>query len=147
MPKRLIRDVIAGRPLVTGSQDMTVRAACRLMAENRIGAVLLIDERRAVTGIFTERDALNKILAKGLDPEQTTVAEVMVPDPQTIHIDKPLSFALFMMSEGGFRHVPVVDDDGLPVGMVSARDALGADIIEVEREMKRMEDIENSIGY
>ena len=52
-----------------------------------------------------------------------------------------------MMAEGGFRHVPVVDGNGLPVGMDSARDALGQDIVELERDMKRLEALEGSIGY
>lgn len=147
MSKRMIRDVIAGRPLITGTPDMTVRAACQLMAQNRIGAVLVVDRRQHTAGIFTERDALNKVLAAGLDPDKTKLADVMVADVRTISDQKPLSFALYMMSEGNFRHVPVVDEGGHPVGMLSARDALGQDIIEVEREMKRLEEIEGSIGY
>jgi CBS domain-containing protein len=147
MAKRMIRDVIAGRPLITGTPDMTVRSACRLMAENRIGAVLVVDSRRRPVGIFTERDALNKILAAGVDPDKARLADVMVSEVRTISADKPLAFALYLMSEGGFRHVPAVDEDGKPIGMVSARDALGQDIVEVEREMKRQEEIEGSIGY
>ncbi|MBS1189300.1 MAG: hypothetical protein H6R10_1092 [Rhodocyclaceae bacterium] len=147
MPNRMIRDVIDGRPLVTGTPDMAVRAACRLMAEHRIGAVLVVDRKQRPAGIFTERDALNKVLAAGLDPDRTQLGEVMVADVHTISVDKPLSFALYLMSEGGFRHVPVVNGDGRPVGMVSARDALGQDILEVEREMRRQEEIEGSIGY
>lgn len=147
MSKRTIRDVIAGRPLVTGTPDMTVRAACRLMADNRIGAVLVVDRQGHTLGIFTERDALTKILAAGKDPDKTKLTEVMVADVRTISVDKPLSFALYLMSEGGFRHVPAVDEHGRAVGMISARDALGQDIVEVEREMKRLEEIEGSIGY
>jgi len=147
MYKRMIRDVIAGRPLVTGAPDMTVRAACRLMAEHHIGAVLVVDRQRRTAGIFTERDAMNKVLAAGLDPDKTELSEVMVSEVQTISANKPLAFALYLMSVGGFRHVPVLDDDGTPLGMVSARDALGEDIVEVEREIKRLEEIEGSIGY
>lgn len=147
MPKRMIADVIAGRPLITGSAGMMVREACKLMADNKIGAVLIVDKEQRLAGIFTERDALNKILAAGVDPDKTPLSKVMVKDIQTIKAEKPLAFALYMMAEGGFRHVPVVDDKGCPVGMVSARDALGEEIIDVEREMKHLEDIESSIGY
>jgi CBS domain-containing protein len=142
----MVSDVIVDRPLITGSADMTVREACRLMADKRIGAILIVDKQR-IAGIFTERDALNKILAAGLDPDKTPLSKVMVKEIQTIKADKPLAFALYMMAEGGFRHVPVVDANGSPVGMVSARDALGEEIIDVEREMKHLEDIESSIGY
>ncbi|HJW26650.1 MAG TPA: CBS domain-containing protein [Rhodocyclaceae bacterium] len=147
MSKRMIRDVIAGRPLVTGTPDISVRAACRLMAENRIGAVLVVDGQRHIVGIFTERDAMNKILAPGRDPDKTRLSEVMVSDVQTISANRSLAYALYLMAGGGFRHVPVLEEDGSPIGMVSARDALGEDIVEVERELKRLEEIEGSIGY
>ncbi len=146
MPRRLISEIIAGRTLVTATKDMTVRDACRLMVEKKIGAVLVVEKGR-IAGIFTERDALTKVLAASLDPDKTTVAKVMVADLQTIRAAQPLAYALHMMAEGGFRHVPVVDDNGLPLGMVSARDALGQDMLELEREIKRQEELETSIGY
>ena len=146
MGRRIIGDLIAGRSLVTASKSDTVRNACRLMAEKRIGALLVLEQGR-IAGIFTERDALNKVLAGSLDPEQTRLEQVMVADPQTIRANKPLAYALQMMAEGGFRHVPVVNDDGAPVGMVSARDALGQDMVELERDMQRLHDLEESIGY
>ena len=146
MPNRRISNVIAGQSLVTATREMSVRAACRLMAEKRIGAMLVVESNKIV-GIFTERDALNKVLATGVDPDATTLAQVMVSNPMTIGSDKPLGFALAMMADGGFRHVPVVDGNGAPLGMVSARDALGQDMLELEKEMKRREDLEGSIGY
>lgn len=146
MPKRIIRDIIGGRPLVTARRDTTVRAACRLMTERRIGAVLVV-EGQHIAGIFTERDALNKVISGGLDPDATQLEQVMVCDLQTIKADKPLAYALYMMAEGGFRHVPVVDDQNCPIGMVSARDALGQDMVDLEREMKHQHELEASIGY
>lgn len=146
MPKRMISDMLSGRSLVTASRDMTVRAACRLMTQHKIGALLVIENNR-IAGIFTERDALNKILSAGLDPDTTLLDQVMVCNLQTITADKPLSYALYMMAEGGFRHVPVVDQNGAPLGMVSARDALGQDMVDLEREMKHLEELETSIGY
>jgi CBS domain-containing protein len=125
---------------------MTVRAASKLMVEKKIGALLVVENSR-IAGIFTERDALNKVLAASLDPDTTVLSQVMVADPQTIRADKPLAYALYMMAEGGFRHVPVVDAVGAPLGMVSARDALGQDMVELERDMKHLEDLESSIGY
>lgn len=146
MPRRMISNILAGKPLISGAKDMTVRAACKLMAEKKIGALLVL-EKGKIAGIFTERDALNKILATGVDPDSTKLSEVMVSKLQTIRADKPLAYALHMMAEGGFRHVPVVGDNGEPLGMVSARDALGQDIVDLERDMKRLEELEGSIGY
>ena len=145
MPTRIISNIIDGRPLVSGTTDMTVRAACRLMAEKKIGALLLVDDNR-IAGIFTERDALNKVLAGGLDPDSTQVSQVMVKDPQTIRADKPLGYALQFMADGGFRHVPVVDADGTPLGMVSARDALGNDMVQLERNLQFREHLAENIA-
>ncbi len=145
MPTRIISNIIDGRPLVSGTTDMNVRAACRLMAEKKIGALLLVDNNR-IAGIFTERDALNKVLAGGLDPDSTQVSQVMVKDPQTIRADKPLAYALQFMADGGFRHVPVVDADGTPLGMVSARDALGNDMVQLERDLQFREHLEENIA-
>ena len=66
----------------TGFRDrgMTVRAACILMAENHVGALVVVESGR-IAGIFTERDALNKVLAGGLDPDATTLEAVMVANP------------------------------------------------------------------
>lgn len=146
MPRRMISNMLDGRSLVTATKEMTVRSACRLMTEKRIGALLVVENNR-IAGIFTERDALNKILSAGVDPDTTKVADVMASNPQTIGADKPLAHALYMMAEGGFRHVPVVDANGTPLGMVSARDALGQDMLELEREMKHLQELESSIGY
>ena len=145
MPTRIISNIIAGRPLVSGTTEMSVRAACCLMAEKKIGALLIVDNKR-IAGIFTERDALNKVLAGGLDPDKTLVAQVMVNNPQTIRAEKPLGYALQFMVDGGFRHVPVVDADDTPVGMVSARDALGNDMVQLERDLKFREHLEENIA-
>lgn len=145
MPTRIISDIIAGRPVIAGPSDTTVRAACKLMADNRIGALLVVDSNR-ISGIFTERDALNKVLAGGLDPDSTTLAQVMVRDPRTIRADKPLGYALQFMVDGGFRHVPVIDENGAPLGMVSARDALGADMVQLERDQQFREHLEENIA-
>ena len=145
MPKRMISHVLDGRGLVTASKDMSVRAACRLMTERNIGALLVV-ENEQIAGIFTERDALNKVLAGGLDPDATQVSQVMVRDPQTIRADKPLAYALQFMADGGFRHVPVVDGDGAPLGMVSARDALGNDMVQLERDLQFREHLEENIA-
>lgn len=146
MPNRIISTIIAGQSVVSASKETTVRAACSLMAQKKIGALLVVENNR-IAGIFTERDALNKVLAGGLDPDATTLEAVMVANPQTIEADRPLAHALHMMADGGFRHVPVVDAHGAPLGMVSARDALGEDIVDLERDLRRREEVEGSIGY
>lgn len=146
MPRRQISNIIAGRKLASATGDMSVRGACRLMAENNVGALIIVEGGR-IAGIFTERDVLTKVLAGGLDPDATALEAVMVADPQTIQADRPLAHALHMMADGGFRHVPVVDAQGVPLGMVSARDALGEDMVDLERDLRRRDEVEGSIGY
>lgn len=142
MTKRVISDIIAGRTLVSGTAEMTVRAACKLMAEKKIGALLVLDGDR-VAGIFTERDVLMKIVAGSVDPDKTPLSAVMVKDPQTIRGAQSLAYALLMMMEGGYRHVPVLDDNGKVMGMVSSRDAMGEDLVRLGQEMARRAVVEN----
>lgn len=140
MPNRRISEVIEGRPLLTTTGETSVREAARTMAAANVGSLLVVDREGRLQGIFTERDALVRVIAKGLDPDATRLAAVMTSDPQTIHADRPLGHALHLMFEGGFRHVPVVED-GKPVGMISARDALGRELVEFEAELLQREDL------
>ena len=78
MPRRMISQVIAGQTLVTAEPQTTVRAAARMMAEKRVGAVLVLESGR-LAGIFTERDALNKVLAVGLDADDAVSPRVDAP--------------------------------------------------------------------
>lgn len=142
MATRLIEDVISGRKLVSAAKNDTVRTACRLMADEKVGAMLVMDGDK-LAGIFTERDALVKVLVGNLDPDKTKLADVMVRNPQTVRAVQPIAFALLVMVEGGFRHVPVVNDDGKVVGMISSRDAMGEDFVRLERELDRRETLEN----
>jgi CBS domain-containing protein len=122
---RQIGEIVRRRSLVSADPGMSVRDAAKLMASEKIGALPVVKAGR-LAGIFTERDALVRVLARGLDPDSTLVADVMTADPVTIDARRPLKHALQMMVDGNFRHVPVVEG-GSVVGMVSARDALGAD--------------------
>lgn len=106
--------------LVTVSPMTPVSAAAREMAERRIGAVLVVEDGE-LQGIFTERDALVRVLARGRDPDSTLLAEVMTRDPDTIGPDDSVVHALSIMNERGFRHLPVVTTDRI-VGIVSIRD-------------------------
>jgi CBS domain-containing protein len=135
MPNRKISDVIRNQKILCADAALSVRDAASRMAAERVGSLLIVAHGR-LAGIFTERDLLNRVVAPGLDPERTRLAEVMTRDPQTIAPDRPISHALHMMYEGGFRHMPVVED-GKPLGMISIRDALGAELTEFESELQR----------
>ena len=135
MPNRTLRQVVEGQTLISAPADTTVRAAAITMAGHKIGAIVVVDDQGRLAGLFTERDVLNRVVAQGLDPDSTRLTAVMTADLQTASPDKPLAHALHMMFEGGFRHVPVVED-GRPIGMVSARNALGLEIQQFEKELE-----------
>ncbi len=133
MQIRPLRAMVAGQKPVTVVGAAVVSDAARLMRDQNVGAVLVTDGA-SLQGVFTERDALFRVLAAGRDPGSTKVADVMTRSPQTIHPDKPFVEALRLMLEGGFRHVPVVED-GRVLGMVSVRDALDPEVYEAKKDL------------
>ena len=137
MSARTIRSVIEGQEFVTAPKNLAVREAARLMKSHNVGAILVVEDDKLV-GVFTERDALFRVVAEGRDAATTELGTVMTPNPRTVQADSPFSLALQIMYEGGFRNVPVVEN-GRPVGLVSARDALGPELKEFVFEMLRQE--------
>jgi CBS domain-containing protein len=138
MPIRSLRSVVAAKkPPVMIPAHTSVAEAARRMCDGNTGAAMVLEGSR-LAGIFTERDALFRVLAVAKDPHATPVSLVMTRDPQTIHPDKPFEEALRMMHEGRFRNVPVVED-GRPLGMVSVRDALDPELAELRQTLDQRE--------
>ena len=134
-----VRNVMEQEKLLTASPETTVSKAAKLMAERKVGAVLVIDEQRLV-GIFTERDAVFRVIARGLDSQTTRLADVMTAAPKSVAPDKSFGYALLTMHENGFRHLPVIENGRL-IGVVSARDALDPDLEEFVSESERRKHI------
>jgi signal-transduction protein with cAMP-binding, CBS, and nucleotidyltransferase domain len=99
----------------------TIGEAARIMKEHRVGCVLVEAEGRLL-GIFTERDILTKLVGTGYDPARVKVDGVMTRNPETLTPEDPIAFALHRMSVGGYRHLPLVDTSGRPVGILSVKD-------------------------
>jgi CBS domain-containing protein len=137
MPLRSLRSIVAGHPPVSAPSITTVVEGAQIMKRANVGALLVVDHERLI-GIFTERDALFRLLAEGRDPHATRLADVMTPRPQTIHPDKSFVRGLRMMHEGKFRHLPVVEFDR-PLGVVSMRDALDEDLYELRIDLEQRE--------
>lgn len=97
-----------------------VAAAVAALRMGNVGCLLTTDRGRVV-GIFTERDLLTRVLAPGRPLDSTTVRAVMTPDPVTVGPKDSVRTAMRRMQKGGYRHLPVVDADGRPVGILSAR--------------------------
>lgn len=109
--------ILAPRPPIALQKDATVGDAIRVMRQERIGCVLVIEDG-VLIGIVTERDLLLKLEGHLDQP----VSALMTPDPETLTEDAPIAYALNKMSVGGFRHVPLVDAASRPVGIVSVKD-------------------------
>jgi CBS domain-containing protein len=124
----LVREPLTQLPvreaLVLGSAN-TVTEAMRAMQRDHTGCVLVTDDgtrSSKLVGIFTERDVLIRIVDRGKNPATLPLSEVMTPDPETLHVNSTVAYALNKMSVGGFRHVPVVDSEHRPAFVVSVRD-------------------------
>ena len=134
-----VRNVMERKKLLTASPETTVLAAARLMVKRKVGAIMVV-KHNSLVGIFTERDVVVRVIAQERNAQTTRLAEVMTTAPQTIDPDRSFGYALLMMHEKGFRHVPVIEDGRL-VGIVSARAALDPDLDEFLAESERRKQI------
>ncbi len=117
-----VRAVLAdkGRQVYTVSAKTTVREAVRVMNQNGVGALLVVDGERPV-GMFSERDVLRRIVDAGRDPNTTRVAEVMTGNPVVVEPSTTVEQAMGIMTQRRCRHLPVVEA-GRVTGMVSIGD-------------------------
>lgn len=129
MKHREIGQLIRRRNVVSLSGAATVREASKLMAEQRVGAILVMDGS-SLLGIFTERDALNRVLAEERDPDSTPISEVMTGNLVTLGPRATAVDALRLMTQIGFRHLPVVEEDEV-CGIISLRDFVSAEFQQV----------------
>jgi CBS domain-containing protein len=130
---RQLSDIVYNQGPLMLVQGARVQEACREMHRRRVGSVLVTDENGSLVGIFTGRDAVGRVLAEGRDPAETILAEVMTPNPITMPPHLTAIEALRLMWDGGFRHVPVVDD-GKVVGVVSRGDFKGSEHNRMDEE-------------
>ena len=127
--RRPLRELPAVASIITCNRHDTVQQAIETMQQQRIGCLLVVDQGRLV-GIFTERDVLMKTAARSLDIAHTPVEELMTTNPECLGLDDEIVYALNQMSVGGYRHIPLVDSEGRPTGVVSMRDLVGV-LVEV----------------
>jgi CBS domain-containing protein len=118
-------EIIDGHPLFHVQSSDTVREAVKMMSDKNVGAVAVLDSGRLV-GIFSERDLMKRVVAAGLDPSRTKVAEVMTKELVVGRPEDDINDALQKMHSIGCRHLPIVDSANL-IGMISLRDLLEID--------------------
>jgi CBS domain-containing protein len=113
-----LRDVDLAEPGESASE------AARRMRERGVGTLLVLDQAKRPVGLVTDRDLAMRVVAAGRDPRRVTVRQVMTPHPRTAGENTPIESALSLMHSGGFRRLPIVDDDGRLVGILSLDDVL-----------------------
>jgi len=119
------------------STEATAEQAIRTMLDRRVGAVAVVDENRRVAGVFTERDVLRRLALSGRNPGATPVREIMTTPVEMATLATTPAEALATMVEQHYRHLPIVDDDGRLLGMLSIRNVLQAKIDALAAELDR----------
>jgi len=114
---------LSPRQPVCVSESLPVKEVIVVLQQHRIGCVLVTNERGTLTGIFSERDCILKILSS---PGQLSspVHHFMTRNPVAEAPDITVAYALNLMSQGGFRHLPLIDEHAVPVGMISIKDVV-----------------------
>ncbi|MBR9978028.1 MAG: CBS domain-containing protein [Bacteroidetes bacterium] len=117
--RRSLRSLM--KPAITVDIDVPIRDAIHMMQSKRIGCVLVTSHNKLL-GIFTERDVLKKIIGAAFDLRSTPITEVMTINPQALNDDDTIAYALNFMDLGGYRHIPIVNEQFEPLGVVSVKD-------------------------
>ena len=116
--------VLAPAEPVCLRENATVTEAAQRMVQARQAAVLIVDAAGGLTGIFTERDLLTRVIGRGLEPKGTALSAVMTPNPEVLSLSDRVAYAVHCMSVAGYRTVPLVDADRRPVGIVTVSDVI-----------------------
>lgn len=125
------------RPL-TAPPDRTVYEAVSAMSDKNYGCVIIVDPDDKVIGVVTERDIMNKLVAKGMDAKTTKLSEIMTAEPRLAHEDDLMTDWLRIMSNERFRRLPVVDDAGRIKAVFTQGDFVSYTWPEMTRQMTTM---------
>lgn len=120
--------------LVCAEETDSVAEAAARMGEKRIGCTIVVRNGK-VTGICSERDIIQEVLCARADPSAVQVGEIMTPDPECLQPDDAVAFALHLMDVGGYRHIPLVNDEYEPVGIVSVKDIVEHIVVHFPAEV------------
>ena len=118
-----ISELLTGEDLLVASPNDPVAKVIEIFEEERKNCVLVYDHKKMV-GILSNRDVLRRVAGRYDDLSKVKVGEVMTRDPEFVHPDEPIAFAVNKMALGGFRHVPVLNEDGTPVSIIMIQDVL-----------------------
>jgi CBS domain-containing protein len=133
-------------PLATVAVDDTVETAARAMRDRHVGC-LLVTRHGVPAGIVTDRDLVVRVVAEGRDPSKALVGQFVTYDPITLSVHDGIETAVQRMRQHGVRRLPIVEDDGVAVGIVTADDLLvllGGEIAAVCEGIENRADAEDT---
>ncbi|HEX6141105.1 MAG TPA: CBS domain-containing protein [Geminicoccaceae bacterium] len=134
MRHRRVKEIMSEAAVRRLPPTASVREAIHLMDQHNVGCVVVM-ERDVLVGIFTERDLVRRVIARGLEPDRTLLFEVMSREPDTIAPGESVDEVIRRMDEFGYRHMPVVER-GSVVGLVSLRDCSIDDLAAMAHELE-----------
>ncbi|MDP7242117.1 MAG: CBS domain-containing protein [Rhodospirillales bacterium] len=134
---RIMPDIIQNQTITSLSATRSVLEGAKLMAEKNVAAIIIVNDGK-LSGIVTERDLTQCVLAKGLDAKKTSIGDIMTKDPDTLSPGDSALDALELMSVRNYRHLPVVEN-GEVVGMVSIRDLYSTVKKGLEADIRKTE--------
>ena len=137
---------LCDREICCGPMEASVADAIHKMLDYHVGAVAVVDSDSRVAGIFTERDVLRKMSLTRLDPESTSIRDLMTTPVEMATRETGAGEALTIMLERHFRHLPVADDHGKLLGMLSIRNLLERRVDELSRELDSLEQYVSNDG-
>ena len=138
MHRKIIPDIVEATNVLTMTAEDSAQEAAKQMASKNVAATIIFDSAGLITGIVTERDLCQKVMAKGLDPASTSVGEIMTTNPDTLSPDDSASDALELMQTRKYRHLPVLQD-GKCQAVVSVRDLYSAVKETLEEDIRETE--------
>ena len=138
MQPKIIPDVVPRRNIRTVKEQTSILECAKVMTEIHVAAMIVVDDAGKLIGIVTERDMVQKVVAKGLDPIKTGVGKIMTANPDTVAPDDAAMDALELMTSRNYRHLPVVEN-GKCVAMVSIRDLYASAKAGLEQAIKETE--------
>lgn len=129
------------------TESLTVREQCsvedviKLLKSNKKGCVAIVNASNQVLGIFTERDCLLKVMLSSIDIKNTPISELMTRDPVLERPDTTMAYALNLMSVGGFRHLPIVDENNVIIAILSVKDLVDFIVEQMHQDLLKFETV------
>lgn len=129
--KILVRDVM-NPSVITGKEDASIIEIARIMKENNVGSVVIVDENKRGVGIVTERDICYKVVAEEKDAKKIRAKDIMTRRVVSVAPEKSLIEAAKLMIKRKIRRLPVVDKDNRVIGIITSSDIMSISPNEIE---------------